>query len=277
MPALPPRRGSSSPSPAESNPDHADVGDEVSLPLTRLEIRDLSSKGARRFLKSVDASSILEDAVKTVHKILTPEKQGTPDVRSITLILRSFGGVAYTTGKDIDFEHKEIHLSTEYIEGIAAGRLTAEITGVLVHEMVHVWQWNGQHSCNGGLIEGVADWVRLKAGLAPPHWRKRSDDCDWDAGYDVTAYFLEWLEVDFGKDVVVRMNQKLRSEYAEDKYWPELCDGQDVKLLWARYASGLSEKKRQNGREAGEQTDGPTENQEENQIKLTTEVNGSGK
>ena len=80
-------------------------------------------------------------------------------------------GVAYTCGKDFDFEHKEIHFSTDYIEGIDAKLLRREITGVIVHRMVHCWQFNGKHSCNAGLIEGIADWVRLKAGLGPPHWR----------------------------------------------------------------------------------------------------------
>ncbi|KAF8672392.1 hypothetical protein HU200_049598 [Digitaria exilis] len=32
------------------------------------------------------------------------------------------------------------------------------------HETTHVWQWNEQGQANGGLIEGIADYVRLKAG-----------------------------------------------------------------------------------------------------------------
>ena len=245
------------------------IDDDVESPLTRLEIRDLSSEGAKRFLRSVDVSTILDYAVKTVHKILTPKRQGTPNVRSITLILRDFLGVAYTTGKDIDFEHKEIHFSTGYIEDIKPELLTNEITGVLVHEMVHVWQWNGQHTCNGGLIEGVADWVRLKAVLGPPHWRKRSKDCEWDGGYDVTAYFLEWLEEEFGEDVVVRLNQRLREKYVEEKFWTELCDGQDVKLLWARYVSAL-------GEEGDEKECQEGENEEVKKSLPTEQVNDTG-
>ena len=88
-------------------------------------------------------------------------------MRSITLILRNFDKIAYTTGKGIHFEHKEVHFSTGYIESIPENieRIKQEITGLLIHEMVHELQWNGQHRCNGGLIEGVVDWVRLKAGL----------------------------------------------------------------------------------------------------------------
>lgn len=49
--------------------------------------------------------------------------------------------------------------------------IESEIKGVLVHEMVHTMQFNGKGTCPGGLIEGIADWVRLRAGLSPPHWK----------------------------------------------------------------------------------------------------------
>ena len=42
-------------------------------------------------------------------------------------------GVAYTTGSG---RHKEIHLSTDYIDGVDKERLKDEIEGVVRHEMV---------------------------------------------------------------------------------------------------------------------------------------------
>lgn len=45
----------------------------------------------------------------------------------------------------------------------------------MVHEMVHCWQRNAHGTAPGGLIEGIADWVRLKAGLVPPHWKREAD------------------------------------------------------------------------------------------------------
>ena len=122
----------------------------------------------------------------------------------------------------------------------------------MVHEMVHVWQWNGQHTCNSGLIEGVADWVRLKAGFAPPHWRKRCEGCNWDAGYEVTGYFLEWLDEQFGQGTVVTMNQKLREEYVEEQYWKKMCKGEEVKALWEKYGLSLAEKEGEAGEQNGD-------------------------
>jgi hypothetical protein len=51
-----------------------------------------------------------------------------------------------------------------------------EIEGVIVHEMVHAMQYTGNETCPGGLIEGIADWVRLQADLAPPHWKEKPDN-----------------------------------------------------------------------------------------------------
>lgn len=57
-------------------------------------------------------------------------------VRSVTLVLRSMEGIAYTTGSELDDDHKEIHLSTDYIGSVSAERVRNEILGVVRHEMV---------------------------------------------------------------------------------------------------------------------------------------------
>ncbi|KAL0387047.1 UNVERIFIED_CONTAM: hypothetical protein Sradi_2586500 [Sesamum radiatum] len=57
----------------------------------------------------------------------------------------------------------QIHVSARYIEGYSSD-VKREFTGILYHEMTHVWQWSGNGQAPGGLIEGIADFVRLKAG-----------------------------------------------------------------------------------------------------------------
>jgi len=61
-------------------------------------------------------------------------------------------GVAHTTG---DYHNKEIYFSLDYIKQ-SAKRAREEILGVLVHEVVHCYQYDAKGTCPGGLIEGVA-------------------------------------------------------------------------------------------------------------------------
>ncbi|KAF7509014.1 hypothetical protein GJ744_008409 [Endocarpon pusillum] len=213
-------------------------------PLLRLKIQDLSEKGGRGFLSCIDAAGVLEKAVRTVLDLLYPGQYWAswPGSRSVTLVLSSFGGVAYTRGKALDHDHKEIHLSTDYVAGIEPALLKREITGVIVHEMVHCWQWNACGTAPGGLIEGLADWVRLRADLAPPHWKRTAGD-RWDAGYQVTAWFLDWLENKYGTGTVPKLNHLLKEvKYDEEEYW---CGRsglhKSVQELWKDYKSWVED------------------------------------
>jgi hypothetical protein len=209
------------------------------LPKLRLEIRDLNHDGTESFLSSVIASKALATAVQSVLSLLykSPISQTTtiPPTRSVTLVLRSMGGVAYTTGSELDSDHKEIHFSLDYIHNsISSSRTAHEILGVLTHEMVHCYQYDAFGTCPGGLVEGIADWVRLNSDLSPPHWKKELGD-KWDAGYQHTGYFLDYLEKRFGEGLIRRLNEKLRIErYEEKRFWTEIC-GRPVKQLWADY------------------------------------------
>jgi hypothetical protein len=235
-----------SPAPKASQPDSEEPGsraedgdkDAFEIPKIRFEIRDLSHAGASLFLSAVEASSIVTSSIQTVLRslYLSPSNPTTtaPPTRSVTLILRDMSGVAYTTGTELDNDHKEVHFSLHYIAGIKPERLADELTGVIVHELVHCFQYNGLGTCPGGLIEGVADWVRLRRGLAPPHWKRHADG-KWDGGYERTAYFLDYLEERFGEGTVRRLNEKLRVQrYEEKAFWTELV-GRPVEQLWADY------------------------------------------
>jgi len=208
-------------------------------PKLRLKVQDLDHPGAAKFLSAVNPATVVTAAVNNVLRLLykSPSDQHTtaPPTRSVTLILRDMGGVAYTTGTSLDNDHKEIHFSLQYINSInPASRLTHEITGVLTHELVHCYQWDAQSTCPGGLIEGVADWVRLKCELSPPHWKKETDG-GWDRGYQHTAYFLQYLERRFGEDTIRRLNEKLRQDkYKCETFWVELL-GESVETLYGDY------------------------------------------
>ncbi|KAI1807619.1 BSP-domain-containing protein [Daldinia bambusicola] len=245
----------------------------VDLPRLRLHIQDVAHPGSSIFLSSVNAATVLRDSIDAIHKhlytnppspsppsSLSPSSSSSsssyslplspPPTRSVTLILRDMDGVAYTTGVDLDPEHhKEIHFSLRYISSIppstisspspSSSRQSSEIRGVVLHELVHCYQWNGLGRAPGGLIEGVADWVRLKCDLAPPHWRRDHVPAKWDVGYQGTAYFLEYLEHRFGGGTVRRLNEKLRGQtYDEKTFWAELVGG-PVEQLFEDYKKTL--------------------------------------
>jgi hypothetical protein len=214
---------------------------KFSEPKLRVHLNDLSHPGSEAFLSRIQASSDFSQQVQNVLNILYTPEDPHPDTRSITLVLRDCGGgVAYTTGIELDDDHKEIHFDLNYILNPKAHPQTREeLLGVICHELVHCFQWNGQNAAPGGLIEGIADWVRLRAGLAARHW-KREAEGEWDEGYQHTGYFLEYLERRFGEGTVRKINAKLREgKYEEKVFWKELFEGTTVGELWKDYGKSL--------------------------------------
>ncbi|KAL8688843.1 MAG: hypothetical protein Q9218_005345 [Villophora microphyllina] len=213
----------------------------------RIECHDLTHDGAQIFFSNNQVSRDLASAVSMALSVLYKPSQSNshiPPVRSITLILRAMETLAYTTGSELDNDHKELHFSLNYIEKLVPKpqyRVKDEIQGVLVHEMVHCWQWYAHGSAPSGLTEGIADFVRLKAGLAPPHWQKEKSK-EWDAGYQHTGYFLDWIEGLYGEGSIRRVNEALMNKkYDEETFWTNLL-GKHVQELWDDYNKTLPEK-----------------------------------
>src|ERR1700722_14251781 len=157
-------------------------------------------------------------------------------------------GVAHTCG---DHNHKEIHLSLEYIKQVEP-RAKPEISGVITHEVVHCFQYNGKGTCPSGLIEGIAgpsyplhiglmimhivqsDYARMHAVLATPHWNPAKGE-KWDAGYATTAYFLDWLER-LRENTVRRLNALMKDSEYNDTIFNTVA-GDNVHNLWDLYCA----------------------------------------
>ncbi|KAM0036050.1 hypothetical protein Hdeb2414_s0014g00421701 [Helianthus debilis subsp. tardiflorus] len=92
-------------------------------------------------------------------------------------------------------------------------------------------------SGSGGLIERIADYVRLKAGYAPSHWVRPGQGERWDQGYDVTAGFLDYCNGLRG-GFVAELNKKIRSGY-DNGFFVELL-GKTVDQLWAEYKANAN-------------------------------------
>lgn len=162
--------------------------------------------------------------------------------------------MAYTTGTRLDEAHKEIHVSLDHAANNASksdADYIHEIHGVITHEMVHCFQHNARNSCPGGLIEGIADYVRIKSGLGAQHWKKwpanvRSRGEKWDGGYERTAWFLEWVEEKVG-GIVGRLNHEMaRREWDDGKIWEEVT-GKRVEKWWDEYVGAWKGMNKQRG------------------------------
>ncbi|CAA2967239.1 uncharacterized protein LOC111391744 [Olea europaea var. sylvestris] len=190
--------------------------------------RAATTPGGARFTREIGAQyskQTLDSATSFIWRIF---QQNTPSQRKnvpkVSLFIDDMDGVAYAS-------NNEIHVSARYIQGYS-GNVKREITGVLYHEMTHIWQWNGNGRAPGGLIEGIADYVRLKAGYAPSHWVKPGQGNRWDQGYDVTARFLDYCNSLKG-GFVAQLNKKMRNGYS-DTYFVDLL-GKNVDQLWKDY------------------------------------------
>ncbi|RXW22694.1 hypothetical protein EST38_g3196 [Candolleomyces aberdarensis] len=207
-----------------------------SLPKLKLHIEDLGHEGASIFLGAVNPKDALKLAVEASYRWLYTQENPPPKVTQILLVLRSMPGVAHTTGTETE---KEIHFSLEYIVQ-CKNRATAEILGVLVHEVVHCYQYSAKGSCPGGLIEGIADYVRLKANYGPPHWKRRGEGAQWDAGYETTGYFLSWIEDTYGPGLVSNLNLCMKDTKYHHRVFKNLTQC-SVKKLWKAYCALLKD------------------------------------
>lgn len=189
-----------------------------------------NSAGSIRFTNEIGIEYSREALTSATDFIWRIFQQNTgadrKDVQKVTLIIENGEGVAFTS-----LNNNEIHVNANYL-GNYSGDVKREFRGVIYHEMAHVWQWFGDQNTPGGLIEGIADFVRLRADLAPSHWVQPGQGDRWDQGYDVTARFLDYCN-SLVNGFVAELNKKMRSRYSAD-FFVELV-GKTVDQLWSDY------------------------------------------
>ena len=192
--------------------------------------------------KTTEFYTYLKETV--ISLLYGPSSSVIPQINTLWIDLKDMPGVAHTSTTSEDAKKKRITLSSQYFHSVfkggnsedtSASLLLKELKGVMVHEMVHVFQHDGQGSADPGLIEGIADYIRLKANYAPVHWTKNKTR-PWNAGYEVTAYFLLWVTMR-GKGnggFVQQLNDTLSNNKWEETLFEKLT-GSSLDTLWKEY------------------------------------------
>ncbi|XP_023768546.1 uncharacterized protein LOC111917119 [Lactuca sativa] len=131
----------------------------------------------------------------------------------------------------ITWGNNNINLSSSFLEGYQ-GDVIWGFTSLLYHEMTHVFQWNGEGQTPEGLVEGVADYTKLRANYVSSDFAKPGDGDKWDQGYDFTARFLEYCD-GIVPDFVAKLNAMMKFAF-DVKYFEDLT-GKPVDQLWQEY------------------------------------------
>lgn len=201
----------------------------------------------------------------------------------------------FSDESDSSSQHRVIKIQLPYIKRLAQSHpkefVWREIVATVTHEITHVFQWYSQRlgpkyakdqsfisslgiwpfakpntprydysfrvpsSVPKELLEGIADYVVLKAGLQRAHWRRPTSSIElpssWNLGTYQKAFFLEWIEMRIGEGTVgTLMGLVLDSGYVgshEGEGLPcgiafgtwETVTGMSVGDLWKEYGRSL--------------------------------------
>jgi hypothetical protein len=172
-----------------------------------------------------------------VCKVLYKTADEVPPRPTLKFVVEDEDGVAYTLCSDQSCD--EMHLNAGYLRDYknGGGDVGAEIDGVIVHELAHVWQhmWGGPP---GWVIEGEADFVRFRAGYIPESNRHKGGN--YDDAYQTTAFFFDYVDKqvpDFEWNLNRVRSPELQQPW-DDGIFDELT-GKNVQQLWDEYQDTL--------------------------------------
>ncbi|KAJ7967528.1 Basic secretory protein [Quillaja saponaria] len=171
----------------------------------------------------------LKDATEFIWQTFKQNNgNGGRNYAGITVVISNlYNGPASYASNNIIF------INSNYIQAYQ-GDVRIEVIGIIYHQATHVWQWTGNGRIPQGLFTGIADYVRLKADYAPKHWAKRGSGSNWDQGFEITAYFLDYCE-DLSDGFVGDLNALMKDSYSDD-FFVQLL-GKSVDQLWNDYKS----------------------------------------
>ncbi|CCQ10612.1 putative secretory protein [Pseudoalteromonas luteoviolacea B = ATCC 29581] len=183
--------------------------------LPEIRIQTQSSKPTTQWNQITP--SVIAAISQNVARLLYRTERDSPNLASLTIVLKDMDGVAYKEG---DFNAATVFISNQYLETYhqkhGSKATFDELVGILYHEIAHTYQYDDANYAEiGPIIEGIADLVRLKAGYVDFSARKVGGN--FDSGYKITAFYLAWLEQKFKEDYLMAINASL-SPYDKQKW-----------------------------------------------------------
>ena len=163
----------------------------------------------------------------------------------------SLRGVAETSGSQIKCAARWFR-----------SNLKGEATGAVVHELVHVvQQYGAARRANpdatpspGWLVEGIADYIRWFLYEPQSHgadvtWLRERGNIRlrYDAGYRITANFLNWVAEKQDKEIVQHLNSAMREGHYREELWKERT-GKALQDLGAEWKQELEQQLPQGSR-----------------------------
>ena len=170
------------------------------------------------------ASRLVTEWYPKIDKLL--ESDGYEPPKEVTITFRKMDGVAYSTGTSIV-------ISADWIK-----RQPGDF-GMVAHELVHVIQSYPRRTGPGWVTEGIADYIR-HAHYEPqvPLRNINLDRASYTDAYQTTAGFFIWIEKNYDKDFVKKLNVTMRDRsYSNDIF--EQLNGKSLDDLWKEYIETL--------------------------------------
>tara|TARA_R110002050_G_scaffold286121_2_gene436333 strand:+ start:103580 stop:104251 length:672 start_codon:yes stop_codon:yes gene_type:complete len=111
---------------------------------------------------------------------------------------------------------------------------------LMTHEIMHLIQAYPNGAGPGWLTEGIADYVRDAYGLnnKKAEWKLTDYDSNhhYTNSYRITGRFLKWIENQYDKNLVKKLDTLLRTSQYSTNVWEQLT-GKNLNKLWNEYSA----------------------------------------
>jgi hypothetical protein len=218
--------------------------DPACMPGFELQIDPDAGADASIFTDAVpDPEALVREVGVRVCRVLYRKPAEVRKATHLTLLIKDDPLPGWKSG---DGAQITVMISTGHLADVKAkgGDVLTEIKGILHHEMTHMYQnddkapGEGTYASLGNVIEGVADFVRIRSGF-PPDGAVPTKTGVWDSeGYWKPAFFLLWIDDQY-PDFLYRMNLGMLA--GDGVAWtPDAIasiTGRSVADLWSDYAN----------------------------------------